>query len=301
MGNAWKETLDGGEVLLIDGGMGTELQRRGVPMNLEAWSGTAARLHADTVQKVHEDYIRAGAQVIITNTFGSNRMMLEGAGLGDEVVQINQQAIQSALRARERSGEESITVAGSISPSPPRFDWTAYPAKNVELDAYRELAGLLYEGGIDLIVLETMMDDEHSPLAMEAALETGLPVWLGVSCSEHPESGDVVSFSRQEINFEVPLDTLIPMGPDMVCIMHSEIRTIPRAIEMVRARWEGPLGVYPESGHFVKPNWNFVDVISPAGMVEEARGWLDSGVKMLGGCCGLGPEHITALRDAFLR
>ena len=140
MGNAWKETLDGGEVLLIDGGMGTELQRRGVPMNLESWSGTAARLHADTVQKVHEEYIRAGAQVIITNTFGTNRLMLEAAGLGEEVVQINQQAIQSAMRARERSGEESITVAGSISPSPPRFDWTKYPAKNVELDAYRELA-----------------------------------------------------------------------------------------------------------------------------------------------------------------
>ncbi len=288
-------------MLLIDGGMGTELQRRGVPMNWEAWSGTAARWHADTVQKVHEEYIRAGAQVIITNTFGTNRLMLEAAGLGEEVVQINQQAIQSAMRARERSGEESITVAGSISPSPPRFDWTAYPAKNVEWDAYRELAGLLYEGGVDLIVLETMMDDEHSPLAMEAALETGLPVWLGVSCSEHPESGDVVSFSRQEINFEVPLDTLIPMGPDMVCIMHSEMRTIPRAIEMVRARWKGPLGVYPESGHFVKPNWSFVDAISPAGLVEEARGWLDSGVKMLGGCCGTGPEHITALRDAFLR
>ena len=91
MGNAWKETLDGGEVLLIDGGMGTELQRRGVPMNWEAWSGTAARWHADTVQKVHEEYIRAGAQVIITNTFGTNRLMLEAAGLGEEVVQINQQ------------------------------------------------------------------------------------------------------------------------------------------------------------------------------------------------------------------
>jgi homocysteine S-methyltransferase len=300
MGNAWKETLDGGDVLLIDGGMGTELQRRGVPMNLESWSGTAARLHADTVQQVHEEYIRAGAQVIITNTFGSNRMMLEGVGLGDEVVQINQQAIQSALRARESSGDESITVAGSISPSPPRFDWTAYPAENVELDAYRELAGILHEGGVDIIVLETMMDDVHSPLAMEAALETGLPVWLGVSCSEHPESGEVVSFSRQEINFDVPLDALIPMGPAMVNIMHSEICTITRAIEMVRARWEGYLGVYPESGHFEKPNWNFADVISPADLVEEARGWLDSGVKMLGGCCGTGPEHITALRDAFL-
>lgn len=301
MGNAWKEILDAGDLLLIDGGMGTELQRRGVPMNMDSWSGTAARLHADTVQLVHEDYIRAGAKVIITNTFGSNRMMLEPLGLGDEVVQINQQAVQSALRARESSGDESITVAGSISPSPARFDWTAFPAKDVEMDAYRELAGILHDGGVDIIVLETMMDDVNAPRAMEAALETGLPVWLGVSCSEHPESGKVVSFSRQDIDFAVPLDALIPMGPAMVNIMHSQMHTIPHAIEMVRARWEGHIGVYPESGYFERPDWSFVDTISPAGLVEEARGWLDAGVTMLGGCCGTGPEHITALRDAFLR
>ena len=134
MGNAWKERLDGGEVLLIDGGMGTELQRRGVPMTLEAWSGTAARLHADTVQQVHEDYIRAGAQVIITNTFGTNRLMLEAVGLGDEVVRINQQAIQSALRARERSGAERITVAGSISPSPPKRMASSGPGSKSTLE-----------------------------------------------------------------------------------------------------------------------------------------------------------------------
>jgi methionine synthase I (cobalamin-dependent) len=301
MGNTWKETLDGGDVLLIDGGMGTELQRRGVPMDLESWSGTAACMHADTVQQVHEDFIRAGAQVIITNTFGSNRMMLEGAGFGDEVVQINQQAVQSALRARESSGDDRITVAGSISPSPAKFDWTAYPAKHVEMDAYRELAGILYEGGVDIIVLEMMMDDVHAPLAMEAALETGLPVWLGVSCREHPESGEVVSFSHQEIDFAVPLNALIPMGPAVVNIMHSEIHAIPRAIERVRDRWEGHLGVYPESGYFERPNWSFVDAISPVDLVEEAHVWLDLGVKLLGGCCGTGPEHITALRDAFLR
>ncbi len=83
MGNAWKETLDGGDVLLIDGGMGTELQRRGVPMNLESWSGTAARLHADTVQKVHEDYIRAGAQVTASQDARAGADIAHLEGLND--------------------------------------------------------------------------------------------------------------------------------------------------------------------------------------------------------------------------
>lgn len=299
-GKSWKEILDDGEILLIDGAVGTELQRRGVPMDLKAWSGTAARLHADIVQEIHEDYIRAGARVIITNTFGTNRLTLEGAGLGDEFVHINQLAVQAALQARENAGDATIAVAASMSAMPPGFDWSAYPEKKIELETYRELAGIFKDGGVDLIALEMMMEDTHAPLVMQAALETGLPVWLGVSCKEHPETGEVVSFSYPDLKLEVVLDTLIPLQPHVVNIMHSEIRTIPRALEMVRERWQGHLGVYPESGHFVKPNWNFVDVISPNDLVEEARVWRDAGVQLLGGCCGTGPEHITALRDAFL-
>ncbi len=295
MSTSWKETLDAGEILLIDGAMGTELQRRGVPMDSEAWSGTAARTHAETVRAIHEDYIRAGARVIIANTFGSNRLMLEGAGLGDEVREINFRAVQSALEARENQGGSAVTVAGSISAMPPGFDWTAYPEENVELEAYRELAGILAESGVDVIALEMMMEDKHAPLAMKAARETGLPVWLGVSCKEHPDTQEIVSFSHIDVPFNVVLDAIIPMGPDVVNIMHSEIRNIPRAVEMVQERWKGYLGVYPESGHFAKPNWNFVDIITPDDLASEAQGWINSGVQLLGGCCGTDPEHIAAL------
>ena len=98
MRNAWKETLDRGDVLLIDGGMGTELQRRGVPMDKVAWSGAAVLTHPDAVRETHEDYIRAGAKVIITNTFGSTRQMLEPAGYGDQVEAINRGAVELALQ-----------------------------------------------------------------------------------------------------------------------------------------------------------------------------------------------------------
>ena len=129
-------------------------------------------------------------------------------------------------------------------------------------------------------------------------METGLPVWLGLSCRRHPEHGGLVAFDHHQLDFAVVLDTLIPMAPTVVNLMHCEIESVDDALKLVRERWRGPIGVYPESGYFTKPNWSFVDVVSPQDLVAEALTWVASGVRLLGGCCGTGPEHVQALRDA---
>jgi S-methylmethionine-dependent homocysteine/selenocysteine methylase len=143
-----------------------------------------------------------------------------------------------------------------------------------------------------------MEETDHAPLAIEAAMETGLPVWLGVSCKLHPESGEVVSFGPQNIPFDRLLDHLLEETPAVVNLMHSEIDSIPEALSILQERWDGPIGVYPESGYFTKPSWNFVDVISPEDLVKEAKDWVAAGARLLGGCCGTGPEHIEALAAA---
>lgn len=298
MENAWKETLDGGDVLLIDGGMGTELQRRGVPMDKVAWSGAAVLTNPDAVRETHEDYIRAGAKVIITNTFGSTRQMLEPAGYGDQIEAVHRGAVELARQARDNAAERAVAIAGSISSEPPGFDRDGFLSPDKELDAYREAAGLLADAGVDLIALEMMVETTHAARAMQAALETGLPVWLGVGCRKTAD-GKIVSFDHADLELAAVLDALIPMGPTVVNIMHSEIGAIPEAIELVRKRWSGPIGVYPESGYFTKPNWNFVDVIPPADLVAEAIGWVAAGVRLIGGCCGTSPDHIEALRAAM--
>jgi homocysteine S-methyltransferase len=191
-----------------------------------------------------------------------------------------------------------VAVAGSISTEPPGFDRALFFAPEKELEAYREAAGLLSDAGVDLIALEMIVETTHASRAMQAALETGLPVWLGVGCKKR-EDGKIVSFDHTDLELVSVLDTLIPMGPAVVNLMHSEIEAIPRAIELVRQRWSGPVGVYPESGYFTKPNWNFVDVISPSDLVTEALGWVAAGARLIGGCCGTGPEHIEALRSAM--
>jgi len=298
MGDAWQETLDGGDILLIDGGMGTELQRRGVPMNKVAWSGAAVLTHPDAVRETHQDYICAGASVIITNTFGSTRQMLEPAGFGDKVEAVHRGAVELAMQARDNVAEHAVAVAGSISTEPPAFDRGAFLSPEKELEAYREAAGLLADAGVDLIALEMIVDATHATRALQAALETKLPVWLGVGCRK-TEDGRIVSFDCPDLELATVLDALIPMGPTVVNIMHSEIGAIPQAIELVRQRWSGPVGVYPESGYFTKPHWNFVDVIPPTELVTEALDWVAAGVRLLGGCCGTGPDHIKALRAAM--
>lgn len=298
MGNAWKETLDAGEVLLIDGGMGTELQRRGVPMNEVAWSGAAVATNPDAIRQTHEDYIRAGAKAIITNTFGSTRQMLEPAGFGDQVEAVHRDAVKLAKQARDNVGNQTVAIAGSISTEPPGFDRDAFLSPEKELEAYREAAGFLADEGVDLIALEMINDTEHASRALQAALETELPVWLGVGCKK-TGNGKIVSFDHPDIEFATVLDALIPKGPTVVNIMHSEVGAIPEAIEIVQERWSGPVGVYPESGYFTQPTWNFVDVIAPNDLVTEALGWIAAGVRLIGGCCGTSPEHIEALHAAM--
>ncbi len=125
MEKSWQQQLEADQIVLIDGATGTELQRRGVPMDKVAWSGAAVLTHADTVRETHEDYIRAGANVIITNTFGSTRQMLEPAGFGDQVEAVHRGAVELARQARDNVGEQAVAVAGSISTEPPAFDRNA--------------------------------------------------------------------------------------------------------------------------------------------------------------------------------
>ena len=286
-----------GRIVLLDGATGTELQRRGVAMDKIAWSGAAVLTHPQTVREVHEDYIRAGAEVVISNTFGSTRQMLAPAGYGDRVEEVNRLGVELAIDANRRLGA-AADVAGSIAAMPPNFDRANYLSPADELAAYREATCALADAGADLIALEMMEDTEHAARAMQAAKETGLPVWLGVSC-KHADDGRLVGFGYQDTTLDEVLDALLPFRPDAVNIMHTNVHLVSAALRTVRARWDGIVGVYPESGYFKSPNWQFVDVISPADLVVESQRWIQEGVTMVGGCCGTGVEHIQALREAL--
>ena len=291
------EKLAAGETIILDGAMGTELQAHDVAMHNEAWSAAAQLTHPDTVKAAHVDYIRAGADVIITNTFSSGRHMLEPAGLGAEVTAINQIAVRLAKEARDEAAQRPVAIAGSIC------EWVHIDSKwrkpaNLR-EAMEEQANLLAEAGVDVITVEMCQRLDHSPVAVEAALETGLPVWVGMSCRRFPDYPALMTFDEPHAEFEALVKLLAGYDVAVMSVMHSPIVDTAEGLDIVRQYWSGPLGVYPESGHFVMPNWQFVDVIAPDDLVTETRKWIGQGVTLVGGCCGLGPQHITALKDAF--
>jgi homocysteine S-methyltransferase len=299
MENGWLNRLRADEIVLLDGGTGSELQRRGVAMNRDAWSGVAAYTHKALLREIHADYIRAGAEIITTNTFATSRFVLEAAGLGDEFSRVNALAIEAAIEGRDMAAQNSVAIAGSISCLPPRLDVAAYPDATKERNGYRELAEVLAEGGVDLIALEMMEDTHHAVMAMEAALEVGLPVWLGVSCRFAGDGETLVGFDFPETPLAEPLDALLPLGATVVNVMHTDPGAVSFAFRELKTLWSGPLGVYPELGDFSAPNWNFTNLMSPEDFAQTAAQWVGQGARLLGGCCGTTPDHIRALRDAL--
>ena len=296
-----KQRLDAGGIVILDGGMGTELQRRGAPMDPAAWCGPAT-LHAEKLlTEIHADYIAAGAEVITANTYASSRLMLSLGGYGDQVEEINRRAVEAALRARDAASRgTSVVVAGSLSHMVPmsKGTMTVDPGNlpnDVEMaTAYDELARILAASGCQLIILEMMYHPKRVRLALDAALSTGLPVWFGLSARK-AKNGTVSSFLQTE---ELPLDeiaALIPnQGVDAAGVMHSGAELVIEALQSVQQHFNGPLIAYPDSGYFEMPDWRFVDVITLERFEDFCREWIASGVQILGGCCGLTVAHVRA-------
>lgn len=292
-----EERLAGGDIVLIDGAMGTELQARGVHMSDTAWSGFCVLDHGHVVRAVHEDYVRAGADIMITNTFASSRLALEASGHAGDVARINRLAVEAARRA-SAGADRPIAVAGSISTYLTRND-PPKPAKPAaERAAYREQAEALAEAGVDLIALEMMIDIEQTGYALEAALATGLPTWLGLSVRQRESDGMILTFDEQR-PFEEAARAFAGEPVWAIGIMHSRVAFAAPALDILRRYWRGHTLAYPHSGFFKMPEWQFVDVIAPDDYAREAQEWARQGARLIGGCCGIGPAHIRRLKETL--
>ncbi len=276
-----------GAVLLLDGGTGTELRRRGVPLDPTAWSGLAPLAHADVLAAIHADYLRAGAAVVTTSTFGTNRFVLAAAGCAERFVEINRAAVDAVRRAFDLAGRRAA-IAGSISCLPPGFDPAAYPNVRAERAAYAELAELLAELGADLLVLEMMEDVVHATRAAEAVRAVGLPFWLGVSCRLDAR-GTLAAYDFPATSLDDVLDALLGFGPAAVNIMHSPPDAVPAGLAALAARGVRRRGAYPE----------IEAPVTPAEFAARGLDWAAAGARILGGCCGTTPAHIAALAEAL--
>jgi S-methylmethionine-dependent homocysteine/selenocysteine methylase len=286
----FERRLAGGEVVLLDGGTGTELEARGVPMDGAVWCGLAVLDHADVVRAVHEDYIRAGAEVITANTFPANRLALEPAGFGGRVAEINRLAVQAALQARENAAERPVLVAGSLSPHSAEGVPDPEPDAEFVLACFREQVAVQAEAGVDLFALEMIPSAFYGRAAAQAASESGLPLWLGMT-TWSGEGG------WENLGSLAPLvEELIRPGVMAVTAMHTDVDAIEPALDEIERHWHGVIGAYAHHGDWIPPNFIFKDM-TPERYATAAMGWVQRGVQLVGGCCGTRPAHIARLRE----
>jgi S-methylmethionine-dependent homocysteine/selenocysteine methylase len=293
-----RRKLDAGEVIILDGGTGTDIQRRGAPMNGDTWCADANGTHLDIVQAVHEDYIRAGADIITTNTFATSALSFNAYGRDDDVLRLDELAVSAALKAAAGTG---VVVAGSMSTMRPVYagtdrsnldiNWSEGDAKKL----FRRKAENLKAQGVDMIMMEMMRDSDLSLWACEEALATGLPIWIGISV-ERRDDDVLVGFGRQDSELQLFAPRLSALEPEVMGIMHTSPADTSAALDILRRSWNGPMSAYPESGYFKSPDWVFTD-ISPRDLLGFANQWHSQGVIALGGCCGIGAEHIAHLHS----
>ena len=269
------------------------------------------------MREVHEEYIRAGADVVTANTFSTSRHILASAGLADETVSINTRAVELAREAVHNvSPERPIAVAGSMSTmrawipgtvSPdPRF----LPTPEEEFNNYQEVAHTLAKSGVDLILMEMMSDIDRSSLAISAAMETGLPVWIGTSCTLS-DDGSVSAWNQhseepatrlspdhlraEDKSYDTLIEAMLPFQPQVMGVMHSTLETTNAGLQTLYEHWQGPIMAYPETSSEVRKGIS--EQVEPSSFASHCHDWVDSGVQIIGGCCGTTIEHIRTMVD----
>ncbi|MCW2922643.1 MAG: homocysteine S-methyltransferase [Thermoleophilia bacterium] len=282
--------LDAGP-LLADGAIGTLLHERGVPWrrSIDAVTLTDRAL----LSQMHVDYLLAGAELLTTNTFGSNRVRLAEHGLADRVRDLNLHAVKVAREAREVAGRSAL-VAGAVG-SIVRGDVERSAAHEAEhAAAYREQVAALLEGGADAIHLETFTDLDDIALAISAVrAASDLPVIASVSFDhELRAAGDATPEHVAERLLALEVDVVginCSVGP------HHALETL----ERMRAAGAERVAVMPNAGLPSRQGATFLYRSTPDYFAEYARRFVDAGASIVGGCCGTTPRHTAAMALAL--
>jgi homocysteine S-methyltransferase len=274
-------------VLVCDGAMGTMLYAKGIFLN-RSFDELNVK-EPDLVSDVHQAYVRAGADVIETNTFGANRIKLGTFGLADEVHSIN---LQGAKLARHAAREHAY-VAGAIGPLGIRIEpWGKTGVDEAE-EFFREQVRALVEGGVDLFVLETFRDVNEIGAAIRAVRSVcDLPIVAQVTTEEDGNSLD-----------GTPPESFVPaleyLGAQIVGLNCSVgpaamLETIERMSHVATVK----LSAQPNAGRPREIEGRNIYLCSPEYMASYAKRLINNGVRLVGGCCGTTPEHIRHIKNA---
>src|SRR5579871_2787055 len=274
-------------VLVCDGAMGTMLYAKGVFINK---SFDALNLtDPDLVAQVHDEYVRAGADIVETNTFGANRIKLGSFGLGDQLHAINAEGARIARRA---AGDRAY-VAGAIGPLGIRIEPWGKTGVDQAREYFREQAHALIDGGVALFILETFRDLNEIAAAIEAVRSlTDLPI---VAQMTTEEDGNTLDGTPPE-RFAPELERLGATAIGVNCAVGPGpmLETIERMAAVTKLK----LSAQPNAGRPRDVEGRNIYLCSPEYMASYARRFILHNVRIVGGCCGTTPEHIKQMKAA---
>jgi methionine synthase I (cobalamin-dependent) len=271
--------------------MGTEIKRRRLASGGSELSVTGMLEAPDKIQEIHQDFIEAGSDVILTNTYVCNSMKLSRIGLGDsDVTKLNILAVKIARNASGFvSKGRSVVIAGSMGPTSESYNPDAVPPYEDCLSAYRAQSRVLADEGVDLILVETCTTVSEARAGVAAAIEAGMPVWaaLVVDANGRVKGGGTVARA---------LKTLTEAGASAFLINCTQAPLVALALEELSNQRKVPIGVYAQGAIYGGSGWDFEPSMSPKQYLEYAKVWVALGARVIGGCCGTTPEHIRALK-----
>ncbi|NMA44051.1 MAG: bifunctional homocysteine S-methyltransferase/methylenetetrahydrofolate reductase [Oligosphaeraceae bacterium] len=282
------------QLLIFDGAMGTELYKRHVFTNRSY--DEICLSDPKLVMEVHMDYLRAGADVLTSNSYGANRSVLQKFGLADQVEAINSKAVELMRSSIERlSPERPIYLAGSIGPLEPGLQQKMSREEAVQVLV--EQAEVLAESGVDFLIFETMPDREaamQASLAM-AKLTQIVPFVLSHALPDGEDLPGILAHRLQPMQNDLP----IPFALGLNCGL-GPARML-EALEAARKLTELPIIVQPNAGTPRKVENRQLYLCSPEYLSTYAQRYVNLGARGVGGCCGTSPEHISELARSLKR
>jgi methionine synthase I (cobalamin-dependent) len=281
--------------LILDGATGTELNRRGVDTGLPLWSANALMNDHDAkiLQQIHEDYLRAGADIITTNTFRTHRRALAPSGNADRALELTRRAVDIAHAAIANVPSDTPRfIAGSISTLEDCYRPDLVPSDDELRTEHSERVHHLIEYGVDLVLIETINTIREAVIMAKLATITGTPVVVSFVCGREGKllSGETLTEAANQ---------LLPLG---ICAIGVNCGPTPDLakplVELQAACGENfPLIAYGNIGYAdEKVGWVNTDSENPKAYCEHASHWP---AKIIGGCCGTTPEHIAQLKSVL--
>jgi len=284
-----RDRLLKGPPLLLDGGLGSELDRRGVDVSLPLWSARAVIEAPAVLLEVHREYAAAGADIITADTFRTQRRTLDKAGVPQQAADLTAVAVHLA-RAAVAAAAAPAFVAGSMGPLEDCYRPDLVPDAEALDREHAEMAQSLAGAGVDLIIVETINTGREAVAAARAAVAAELPVLVSLVCDARGnmlsgEDPGRVAVSLANVGVAGVLINCAP-APDL-------LRALRRVVEAV----DLPAGGYGNVGHADEQGgWVNTDAVEPKAYARHAATWLDAGARIIGSCCGTTPAHTKALR-----